>query len=206
MVGQAEAIDESDFADSLIRRFADSLQEQIEHQSHEKGIESINLRDHRLRPEGAREGEGQSRQQADGSMPGQMHQAEVEADDGQAGEEGRDEIDPISDVADGEQRGELPQENVQRVAGRVSNPQGVGDNLELETVGLAQGGREGAQIDGEGQGEEDLYKSKVQNPRSKAKAFPEQNSDFEGDDQEETAAQQHLGLQGVHFPLGEVEE
>ncbi len=126
-------------------------------------------------------------------MPGQMHQAEVEADDGQAGEEGRDEVDPISDVTDGKQGEELSQENVQRVAGGVSNPQGVGDDLELETVGLAQGGREGAQIDGEGQGEEGRGNRSI-HPTLADDSFPEQNSDFEGDDQEETAPQQHLGL------------
>ena len=138
-------------------------------------------------------------------MPGQMHQAEVEADDGQAGEEGRDEVDPIGDVADGEQREELPQEDVQWVAGGVSNPQSVGDNLELETVGLAQCGREGAQIDDEGQGEETRRNCPIYQTLADD-SLPEQGFDFEGDDEEEAAPQQRPGLQGVHFPFDEVEE
>jgi len=73
-----------------------------------------------------------------------MHQAEIKEDDGQAGEKGGDEVDPISDVANGKQGEEFPQKNVQRIATGVSNPQGIGDNLELETVGLTHGGREGA--------------------------------------------------------------
>ncbi len=164
MVGQAEAVDESG---EQLPGDGFAFQQQVEHQSYKERIEGVHLRDHRLGPEGAREGEGQGRQQADGPMPGQMHQAEIEADDGQAGEEGGDEVDPISDVADGKQGEKLPQENVQRVASGVSNSQGVGDDLELEAVGLAHCGREGAQIDDEGQGEEGRWKSKVQNPKLK---------------------------------------
>jgi hypothetical protein len=142
-----------------------------------------------------------------------MHQTEIEENDRQAGEERRDKVDPIGDVADGEQREKLAQKNVQRVASGVSNPQGVGDDLELETIGFAHRGREGAQIDGESQNEETRYKSQVPGPRSQlqrptlADGFPfERGLDFEGHDEEDRAAQQHLGLEGIHFSLSQVEE
>ena len=123
----------------------------MEEQRDEQQVEPVHLGEGRLLPERAGEGQAQRRRGGD-------DRAHVEADHDQHGDPDRERPPrpPENTLArqangpDRDRRERLHQERVERVAGRVHDPEPCRDHLRLGPVADAHAGQDGPDVDGDG--------------------------------------------------------
>ena len=131
-------------------RLAPDKQRQ-QHAGDDGGVQRVDLRDDRLRPEDAARGEAEGRRRCDDTSAAKPPRDEERQPNGQRAEQGREEVDSVRERADRKVRERVRQEHIQRIARIVRDAEHAPDELEHRRVDIGgKAWRERADVQQEG--------------------------------------------------------
>ena len=121
----------------------------VEEEGDEQQVEPLHLGIRRLLPQRTGHRQGEAGRQGNERSDTQPAQHEHQDADRRTCRDRREQVHPVGDRADRDERGELPEERVQGIARRMEHPELGGHHLRLGEVPEADSRQEGSHVDGQ---------------------------------------------------------
>ena len=125
----------------------------MEEQRHEEQVEAVHLGEGRLLPDRPGEGQGERGREGDDRADSEANGDQDHDPDRRGGGHGREQVRAIRHRLDRDEAEQRPDQAVQRIAGRVEDPESGGDHLGLGPVAEADAGQQGPDVHDECHGE-----------------------------------------------------